>query len=85
MNHIIHCPCGEVIVKSLGSDTKKRAKIVVFRDSTAFAVCKSCASEVQVPLQLNEDMMKSLASQPVEKNKHVPLYIRTPKKEIKSS
>lgn len=86
MNHLIHCPCGEVIVKSLGPDTKIRAKILVFRDTTAYAVCKSCDSEVQVPLQINEEMMKSMASSPPSTEKaHVPLYIRTVKRSTKSS
>lgn len=79
MNHLINCSCGEVIVKSLGSDTKIRAKILVFKDDSAFAVCKSCDSEVKVPLQLDSGLLKSMASQEYEsKNstRYVPLYIR---------
>ena len=77
MSHLIHCSCGEVIVKAIGSDTKIRAKILVFKEDAAFAVCKSCDSEVQVPLSLNEDMLKSLSSASAEKPKHVALYVRT--------
>lgn len=77
MSHLIHCSCGEVIVKAIGSDTKIRAKILVFKEEAAFAVCKSCDSEVQVPLSLNEDMLKSLSSASAEKPKHVALYVRT--------
>lgn len=73
MNHVLHCSCGEVIVKSLAHDTKIRAKVLVIRDNVSYAVCKSCDREVQVPLQLDVDMLKSLSA---EKPKHVPLYIR---------
>jgi hypothetical protein len=78
MSHLIYCSCGEVIVKAIGSDTKIRAKILVCKEDAAFAVCKSCDSEVQVPLSLNEDMLKSLSSAAsAEKPKHVALYVRT--------
>jgi ribosomal protein S27E len=76
MTHLIHCSCGEVIVKSQGPDTKVRAKIVVFKDNAAFAVCKGCDSEVAIPLQLNEDLLKSMSAAP-EKSRHIPLYVRT--------
>jgi hypothetical protein len=71
MNHLIFCPCGEVIVKSLDNDAKVRAKIIVFRDDTAFAVCKSCNKEVKIPLRLDTDLLKSLSS------KRVPLYVNS--------
>lgn len=73
MNHVLTCTCGEVIVKSFSHDTKIRSKVLVVRDGAAFAVCKRCDAEVQVPLQLDTAMMKSLVS---EKPKHVPLYIK---------
>lgn len=80
MNHLINCSCGEVIVKSLGTDTKIRAKILVFKDDSAFAVCKSCDSEVKVPLQLDSDLLKSMAATEEADSKtsarYVPLYIR---------
>jgi hypothetical protein len=76
MNHLINCSCGEVIVKALGSDTKIRAKILVFKDDAAFAVCKSCHAEVKVPLQINSELLKSMASNVEESVRHVPLYIR---------
>jgi len=69
MNHLIHCTCGEVIVKSTGSDTKVRAKIVVFKDNNAYAVCRGCDHEVKIPLQIDSVMLKSMSS-------HVPLYVR---------
>lgn len=71
MNHLISCTCGEVIIKSLDADTKVRAKIVVFRDDQAFAICKACSSEVKIPLRLDTDMLKSMSEQ-----RHVRLYIR---------
>lgn len=71
MNHLISCTCGEVIIKSLDADTKVRAKIVVFRDDQAFAICKACSSEVKIPLRLDTDMLKSMSEQ-----RPVRLYIR---------
>ncbi len=71
MNHLISCTCGEVIVKSLDADTKVRAKIVVFRDDQAYAVCKACSSEVKIPLRLDTDMLKSMSE-----HRPVRLYIR---------
>jgi len=78
MTHLVHCSCGEVIVKSLGPDTKVRAKVLVFKNDTAYAVCKSCDTEVEVPLQLNTEMLKSMSAP--EKSRNVPLYIRTPRR-----
>jgi hypothetical protein len=73
MNHLIHCSCGEVIVKS-AVDTKIRAKILVFKDDGAFAVCKSCDQEIKVPLQIDTDLLKSMSA--VSEKLHVPLYVR---------
>lgn len=73
MNHLIHCSCGEVIVKS-SVDTKIRAKILVFKDEGAFAVCKSCDQEVKVPLHIDSDLLKSMAA--TSEKLHVPLYVR---------
>lgn len=78
MNHLINCSCGEVILKSLDTDTKVRgAKVIIFKDDQAYAVCKSCNSEVKIPLRIDEDMLKSMSS-PVRR--HMPLYIRDMKK-----
>ena len=72
MKHVfLHCRCGEVIIKSLESDTKIRSKIVVFKNGAAYAVCKSCDAEVKVPLQLDNDMLKSMSNP-----KSIPLYIK---------
>lgn len=72
MHHLISCHCGEVIVKSLEADTKIRAKIIVFHDDAAYAVCKSCSSEVKIPLRLDMDMLKSMSTE----SRPVRLYIR---------
>lgn len=74
MNHQVFCTCGEVIVKSTGEDTKIRAKIVVFKNSAAFAVCRGCDSDVRIPLQLDSDMLKSMVA--TQEPRHVPLYVR---------
>lgn len=82
MNHLVHCVCGEVIVKSSGIDTKVRAKIVVFKDNNAFAVCRGCDNEVKIPLQLDNDLLKSMASEE-ERPRHVPLYLNNFFRDIK--
>ena len=77
MNHLISCQCGEVIVKSLDADTKIRAKIVVFRGQTAYAVCKACNTEVKIPLRIDTDLLKSMST---ETRPPVRLYIRDTKR-----
>jgi hypothetical protein len=74
MNHVIHCSCGEVIVKS-GADTKIRSKVLVVRDSRVLAVCKRCDQEVPVPLHLDATMLKSMSTPQDAVTGHVPLYI----------
>lgn len=78
MMHLVNCKCGEVILKALDSDTKVRgAKVIVFRDDEAYAICKSCNSEVRIPLRIDTDMLKSMS---VTSRRDVPLYIRDMKK-----
>lgn len=73
MNHLITCKCGDAIVKSQSDETKVRAKIVVFRDDKAYAICKSCDAEVEIPLRIDEVMLKSMSST----SRHAPrLYIK---------
>lgn len=81
MNHLISCTCGEVIVKSLDADTKVRAKIIVFKEENAFAVCKACSAEIKIPLRLDSDMLKSMTSTVNEVPRSVRLFIR----DVKSS
>lgn len=46
----IVCVCDEIILKSEGGVSKIRAKIMIVRNSSVYAVCKSCGIEVAVPL-----------------------------------
>lgn len=50
----IVCACSEVVMKSVGKTTKVRSKILLIKDNCAYAVCKSCGTEVSVPLELKE-------------------------------
>lgn len=75
MNHLISCTCGQVIVKSMDGKTKVLAKVLIVGDNGAIAICKSCDKEVSVPLNLDEDMLKSMS-----KPRHVPLYVRDARK-----
>lgn len=60
MDHLLVCTCGEVMVKSLNGTTKIRAKIFVFRDGKAYAVCKGCNREVSAPVKLDQPEVSSL-------------------------
>lgn len=46
----IRCECSEIIMKSRNGDEIIRAKVVIVKGSRAYAVCKSCNAEVEVPL-----------------------------------
>lgn len=48
--HVV-CVCSEVVMKSTDGVEKVRAKILIIKGNSVFAVCKSCGQEVQVPLQ----------------------------------
>jgi hypothetical protein len=55
MEHLLIChECDQVVVKSIDGITKVRAKILVFRDGNAYAVCKGCNRELQVPIKLDQ-------------------------------
>lgn len=61
MNSALCCSsCGEVVFKSMNSETKLRAKVVIFRDDQAFAVCKGCDNEIPVPIDINAKLMSKL-------------------------
>jgi hypothetical protein len=47
----LRCTCSEVIVKSRGGDEVIRAKVVIIKEDRVFAVCKSCNTEVELPLE----------------------------------
>jgi ribosomal protein S27E len=42
--------CSEVILKSENGTAKIRSKIMIVRDNSVYAVCKSCGTEVSLPL-----------------------------------
>ncbi len=64
MHAALCCPCGEVVLKDNGYETKIRSKVLVIKGGATYAVCKSCGEDVCVPLQLDLDVMKSLKANP---------------------
>lgn len=63
MNHVLHCEnCNEVIVKSIGEEVKIRGKLLCFKKGLAFVVCKGCDAEIEVPVKLDQELVKSLVS-----------------------
>lgn len=64
----IRCSCSEIVLKSMGLESKIRAKVLIIKDNQVFAVCKSCNHEVLVPLQVD-----TTAANP-------PLFIKNYKK-----
>lgn len=65
--------CGEMVIKSIGGELKLRTKILlVSEEKGARAVCKGCGHEIPVPMQVDLDMVKSLAKQQAP-----PLYLRS--------
>lgn len=74
MDHLLSCSCGEVVLKSVNGTTKIRNKIIVFRGSTAVAVCKGCGIEHKIPIKLDHlELVKSFTQRP-------RLYIRDSQK-----
>ncbi len=60
MNHLLICKkCSEVILKSMGGESKIRSKVIVVRDDKVYAVCKGCDSEVQIPLSFNQNALNT--------------------------
>ena len=51
----ITCGCSEIVLKSVGTETKIRSKILVIRDNCVYAICKGCNNEVRVPLCIDSD------------------------------
>lgn len=61
-----------MVIKSVNGEIKLRTKILLLsEDKGARAVCKGCGEEIPIPLNLDIDMVKSLA-----KEKSLPLYLR---------
>ena len=70
MNQALVCKCDTVLLKSVGEETKLRCKVLIFKDDKAYAICKWCDAEIQVPLKVDNDMMKSLPTN------NLKLYIK---------
>ena len=53
--------CGEVIMKSRGSDEQVvRSKVVILKGNRAYAVCKGCNEEIPLPLKSDAPAASSL-------------------------
>jgi RNase P subunit RPR2 len=49
MRNKLICPnCENPIIKSYGEEIKMRTKLIVWKKSGMFAICKSCGCEVSV-------------------------------------
>ena len=61
MEHLLVCQCQQVVVKSIGDETKVVNKILVFKGDQGYAVCKGCGAEIRVPIRLDrvELLLKS--------------------------
>ena len=78
IDHLLSCRCGEVIVKSMNGTTKVRSKILIFRDGAAYAVCKGCGEERQVPVELSSDSIIQKGGRPqlfISKDKKLEVQI----------
>ena len=65
--------CHEMVIKSVGGEIKLRTKILLFSEEKgARAVCKGCGTELPIPLELDTDVVKSMAKQQTP-----PLYLRS--------
>lgn len=67
---LVCAKCNTIILKSIGGELKIRSKVIVFKDSGAFAVCKGCDTEIPVPLAIDNNLLKSLSE-----SKRLKLYI----------
>ncbi len=76
MNALCCSSCGDVVIKSSNDGgTKIRSKVLVLNDKGAYAICKGCGKEIQVPLKIDDVVMKSIASQ-----ENLKLYVKIQKK-----
>ena len=65
MDYLLCCNnCGDVIVKDSGDETKSRGKLLVLKSNKAYSVCRGCGAEVEVPIQRDEELFKSLRTSP---------------------
>jgi hypothetical protein len=66
---LLSCPCSEVIIKATGAGGGKvRGKVVILRTDGVYAVCKSCDSEVKLPLTWTRSLQPAVDTGP-------PLYL----------
>lgn len=62
MSSFLACSnCHEVVLKGMDSEIKIRAKVILVREDSAFAVCKGCDAELAIPLRFDQDLAKSLS------------------------
>lgn len=61
----VKCVCSELIIKSVNDESKIRAKIIVIKNDTVYAICKSCSQEVEIPLKVTESTV------------YPPLFVKT--------
>ena len=55
--------CHEVVMKSVTDHQQKiRTKVLVINGDEISAVCKGCGTEIPVPLKLDIELAKSLAT-----------------------
>lgn len=53
--------CHEQLVKSRDGVTKLRTKVLLFKGQKAFAVCRECSEEIELP----NELFKSLFQEPI--------------------
>ena len=46
------CSCGEFLIKSTSSGLKVRGKVLIVEDGVTKSVCKSCNTEVVLPITI---------------------------------
>lgn len=69
MQRLLTCRCGEVVVKSINGKTKIHNKVIVFSGDKAYAVCKSCGTEIEVPMHLDQEKLD-------DENRRPRLFLR---------
>ncbi len=57
---VLSCACSEVVIKSREADEVIRAKVLIIKGNSVFAICKNCNSEVELPLQKSNPAPKDL-------------------------
>jgi RNase P subunit RPR2 len=74
MSSFLACTnCHEVVVKSMNNEVKVRAKVILIRGNSTFAVCKGCDTELEVPLKFDLELAKSMT---VEDARGPRLYLK---------